>query len=179
MYCSKTDSVSAASILWKVIEFDPMILVGQLLTAFHNMRRVYWRIFEPTIVGVRALIVRDNRVMLVRHTYLKGWYLPGGKVDRGETAYTALCREVEEECALKVKSAMLRGIYSNKEQNRNDHIILYSVDDFESAPVRPLYKLEIAEADFFDIDRLPDGATPATRRRLAEYRRQEFNCEYW
>jgi ADP-ribose pyrophosphatase YjhB (NUDIX family) len=153
--------------------------IGQLLTIGHQLRRFYWRIFEPTIVGVRALIVRNNRVMLVRHTYLKGWYLPGGKVDRGETAYTALCREVAEECALLVKSAKLAAVYSNIEQNRNDHILLYCVEDFESGEAIPLYQLEIAEASFFDIDSLPAETTPATRRRLAEYQSKNFNNLYW
>src|SRR5438105_10157730 len=105
--------------------------LGQLLSAAYKIKHTYWRIFEPTIVGVRALIVRDDQVMLVRHTYLKGWYLPGGKVDRGETALTAVCREVSEECALVVKRARLSAIYSNIEQNRNDHIALYLIDDFE------------------------------------------------
>ena len=153
--------------------------IDLILELGHQLRRYYWRVFEPTIVGVRALIVRDNRVMLVRHTYLKGWYLPGGKVERGETGYNALCREVEEECALLVKRASLKGVYSNKEQNRNDHILLYLVDDFEQVAPHPLSKFEIAEANFFDIDSPPPGATPATRRRLDEFKRSEFDSEYW
>jgi ADP-ribose pyrophosphatase YjhB (NUDIX family) len=156
-----------------------MNLIGPMLTAAHNFRRLYWRIFQPTIIGVRALIVRDDQVMLVRHTYLKGWYLPGGKVERGETALTAVCREVAEECALKVKRARLNAIYSNIEQNCNDHIALYFVDDFEACPASRLHKLEIAEAGFFQLDALPADTTPATLRRLAEYRRQQFDNEYW
>src|SRR5437773_962390 len=103
--------------------------IALLLTWAHRVRRIYWRIFEPTIIGVRALIVRDNQVMLVRHTYLEGWYLPGGKVDRGETALAAIRREVSEECALIVKEARLSAIYANREQNRNDHIALYFFQD--------------------------------------------------
>src|SRR5437870_1491431 len=139
--------------------------IGQLLSMGHKIRYTYWRIFEPTIVGVRALIVRDNRVMLVRHTYLKGWYLPGGGVERGETVYSALCREVAEECSLKVKSATLSAVYSNIDQNRNDHILLYCVEDFEPGEESPFRKFEIADANFFDIDSPPSDSTPATRRR--------------
>jgi ADP-ribose pyrophosphatase YjhB (NUDIX family) len=156
-----------------------MIVVNHILTIGHKLRRIYWRIFEPTIVGVRALIIQDNRVMLVRHTYLKGWYLPGGKVDRGETVFTALCREVAEECSLKVKNARLCGIYSNRDQNPNDHIALFCVDDFEPIASHRFQAFEIEEAKFFDIDLLPSDATPATRRRLDEYKKQNFNCEYW
>jgi ADP-ribose pyrophosphatase YjhB (NUDIX family) len=153
--------------------------IGQILTLAHRMRKIYWRIFEPTILGVRALIVRDNQVMLVRHTYLKGWYLPGGKVDRGETAYTAVCREVAEECALTVKNARLSAVYSNIEQNRNDHIVLYLIDEFETGVPGRFQHIEIAEAKFFPIDDLPASATPATRRRIDEYHRGQFDNLYW
>jgi ADP-ribose pyrophosphatase YjhB (NUDIX family) len=153
--------------------------IDQILFFGYRLRSFYFRFFEPTIVGVRALIVRDNRVMLVRHTYLKGWYLPGGKVERGETVYNALCREVEEECALRVKNAILKGVYSNIEQNRNDHILLYLVDDFEQVKARPLSKFEIAEASFFDIESPPSGVTPATRRRLIEYSNNQTGNQYW
>ncbi|MEW6735842.1 MAG: NUDIX domain-containing protein [Acidobacteriota bacterium] len=153
--------------------------IDQLLTTGHQLRRLYWRIFEPTMLGVRALIVRNDQIMLVRHTYLKGWYLPGGRVERGETALAAVCREVAEECALIVKRAQLSAIYSNIEQNRNDHIALFFIDDFEVGEVSRLHKFEIAEANFFNLNNLPASLTPATNRRLEEYRRQQFDNPYW
>ena len=37
--------------------------------------------------GVRAAVIdAENRIFLVKHTYVPGWYLPGGGVDPGETA---------------------------------------------------------------------------------------------
>lgn len=52
----------------------------------HNLRKIYWRIFAPVTVGVRAVIVNPaNEILLVRHSYLQGWYLPGGKADRKES----------------------------------------------------------------------------------------------
>ena len=87
-----------------------MTTFSRVMTTLHACRRLYWRIAEPTVVGVRALIVREGRIMLVRHTYLPGYYLPGGKVDRGETAADACCREVAEECSLTVRSSRLLGI---------------------------------------------------------------------
>jgi ADP-ribose pyrophosphatase YjhB (NUDIX family) len=153
--------------------------VHKLLTFYHQARLLYFRALEPSILGVRALIVRDDQVMLVRHTYQPGWYLPGGRVDRGETAHRAMCREVEEECGLLVRGARLMGIYSNRELNRNDHIMLYVVEDFAQGRMKRRYRLEIDEARFFPIAELPEGTTPATRRRLRELAGDRPSDEYW
>ncbi|MBI4851840.1 MAG: NUDIX domain-containing protein [Acidobacteria bacterium] len=160
-----------------------MGIATKILQTFHRTRQVYWKVFEPTILGVRALIIEQEQVMLVKHTYTQGWYLPGGKVDRGETIYTAMCREVSEECGLRVKKAKLSAIYSNINMNRNDHIALFCVDDFEKEDTptlnTELYKLEIAEVNFFPLNNLPGNITPGTMRRIEEYKRQAFDSEYW
>lgn len=160
-----------------------MKVITPILQAFHRARQVYWKVFEPTILGVRALIVDQNQIMLVQHTYTKGWYLPGGRVDRGETIYTAVCREVSEECGLKVKRARLSAIYSNINMNPNDHIALFCIDDFEteenSALNTQMHKLEIAAVEFFPLNNLPSNITPGTMRRIEEYNRQAFDNEYW
>lgn len=54
-----------------------------------HLRRVfhlYWRVARGMTLGVRAVVLDgDNRVFLVRHSYVTGWYLPGGGVEVGET----------------------------------------------------------------------------------------------
>jgi 8-oxo-dGTP diphosphatase len=60
---------------------------------------------ERPIVGVGAVIVDGDRVLLVKraHEPLKGeWSLPGGAVEVGETLEAALIREVREETCLDV-----------------------------------------------------------------------------
>lgn len=48
-------------------------------------------------VAVRALIVQDDKVLLVKEKDDEWWALPGGGVDHGETVQSTLTREVEEE----------------------------------------------------------------------------------
>ena len=53
--------------------------------------------------GAYALILDgEDRVLLVRAGNGR-FYLPGGRVEPGETAEQALAREVEEECGLSVR----------------------------------------------------------------------------
>jgi 8-oxo-dGTP pyrophosphatase MutT (NUDIX family) len=60
------------------------------------LRRVahlYFRLMRPLTLGVRAVVLDPARgAYLVRHTYTKGWFLPGGGVDPGETLLEALAR---------------------------------------------------------------------------------------
>lgn len=48
-----------------------------------------------------ALVVRNGRVLLVRHRGEKNYSLPGGGIDKGETSLEAAVREVREETQLR------------------------------------------------------------------------------
>ncbi|MET1033458.1 MAG: NUDIX hydrolase [Candidatus Saccharimonadales bacterium] len=49
-------------------------------------------------VAARALIIRNNEILLVKEAIGGTWWaFPGGGVDHGETAESALLREIEEE----------------------------------------------------------------------------------
>jgi len=54
---------------------------------------------RPLTLGARALICdkSSNAIYLIKHTYQKGWSLPGGGVEVGESGLLALQRELEEE----------------------------------------------------------------------------------
>ena len=41
-----------------------------------------------------------RQILLVKHSYIPGWHLPGGGVDHGEDIHTAAIREVYEETGI-------------------------------------------------------------------------------
>lgn len=130
---------------------------------------VYFAVSRGMTLGVRAACFDDEgRVFLVRHSYLPGWYFPGGGLDRNETAVEGLVRELKEEGNLELTMPpALVQVYFNRGASRRDHVIFFRCDDVrQERPKRP--DLEIAAAGFFALDELPEDTTPATRRRLAE-----------
>ena len=83
---------------------------------------------RPMILGVRALVLDcQNQVLLVRHTYVDGYWLPGGGVEHGETLVHSLARELMEEgnILFDERDAILSGIYLNINPCRYNHEALF------------------------------------------------------
>ncbi len=118
-------------------------------------------------MGVRLVLVKDRAVLLVKHTYHRHWYLPGGGVKKGETLEDAARREAAEEVGATLGPLHLSGVYSNFFEHKSDHIVVFACDEFTigRADTR-----EIEAARFFDLDGLPPDVSPGTLRRLREYR---------
>jgi len=131
-------------------------------------QRVAGLLLRAKTIGVRAVALDDqNRVFLVRHTYLPGFCLPGGGVEANETALRSLARELDEEGRLEITGpARLIGFYYNPKHSSRDHVVLYCVRVRQTQPRPPDW--EIAECGFFSLDALPESATPATRAHIQE-----------
>jgi 8-oxo-dGTP pyrophosphatase MutT (NUDIX family) len=144
-----------------------------------RLLHVYFAFSRGMTLGVRAACFdAEGRVFLVRHTYVPGWHLPGGGVERGETGIAALAKELREEGNLEMTSSpSLFHIYFNGRISGRDHVLLYRVDVVQTAPRGA--DREIAECGFFDPASLPDGATEATRRRLAELSGEADLSHHW
>jgi 8-oxo-dGTP pyrophosphatase MutT (NUDIX family) len=135
------------------------------------------RLLRPLRLGVRCLVIAEkpgqpSQILLVRHTYIDGWYMPGGGVDPGESAHEAIVRELREETNIEcLEAPQLHGLYFKR--GSRDHVALYVVRAFRSLGARSP-DFEIAEMRFFPIDALPADTSPATRARIAELDRAPF-----
>jgi 8-oxo-dGTP diphosphatase len=65
----------------------------------------------PAAAGI--VFDRAGRVLLIRRGDGRGWSLPGGMMEPGETIVECLVREVWEETGLEVEPARLVGVYSD------------------------------------------------------------------
>ncbi len=137
-----------------------------------QIRRVmhlYWRFARGMTLGVRAVVLdADNKVFLVKHSYVHGWYLPGGGVEVGESFLDSLRRELVEEGRIELAGEpVLHGVFFNRHVSPRDHVAVYVVRHFRQDRL-PEPNHEIVACGFFDPAALPDETTPGTRLRIAE-----------
>jgi 8-oxo-dGTP pyrophosphatase MutT (NUDIX family) len=120
-------------------------------------------------LGVRAAVFDGAKLLLVRHTYMPGWHMPGGAIDSGESAAQAAARELREETWIEAAGeARFIGFYFNPMKTKSDHVAFFVFDQWRAPRGLATPNMEIAEVGFFARDALPNGTSPATLRRLAE-----------
>ena len=145
-----------------------------------RLMHVWFRLARPMTLGVRGVVLDgDGRLLLVRQTYARGWVLPGGGVEAGETMLEALAREVFEEGNVEVAGEPeLHGLFFNRRASPRDHVAVFVVREARVLGPRAPDR-EIAAAEFFALDALPDDATDATRARIAEVFHGAARSAYW
>lgn len=141
------------------------------------MMHLYWRFSRGMTLGVRALVIDEaGRILLVQHSYVRGWHLPGGGVEPGETMIDALIRELAEEGNVEPTAPpVLHGIF---QVLRRDHVAVFVVRHFRQKP-DPAPDREIVAHGFFAPDELPNDTTAGTRARIFEVLMGRAASERW
>ena len=153
--------------MWLVKRIEQAAL-GPIYRLVIWLRSAVWRLRRSTLVGVRALIVRDGAILLIRHRSGKQpWALPGGGVERNERLAEAARREAHEETGAQVRVERLQGVYDRIGDRISNYVAVFVCTPLGEP--RPARSLEIAEARFFRMDAPPAGMDPGSRRRIADY----------
>lgn len=120
-------------------------------------------------------MIQDNKVTLVRQTYMHGWFMPGGGLKRGETLEQAARREALEETGAELGEIKLMGAYTSFKEWKTDHVVLFVCHNFNiiGKPDK-----EIAEIQTFALDALPKDLWPGHIYRLEEYKMGKANPQF-
>jgi 8-oxo-dGTP pyrophosphatase MutT (NUDIX family) len=121
-------------------------------------------------VDVRAAVIRDGQLLMVRERADGGWSMPGGWADVNEAPSTVAEREVWEESGYRVKARSLVGVYE-----ANGGVAPIGV--FHAYKLVFLCDLlggtattsnETTDVGFFDPDHLPTLSDRSTPPRVIE-----------
>jgi 8-oxo-dGTP pyrophosphatase MutT (NUDIX family) len=135
----------------------------------HALRKRWWGLRRPALVGCRVLVLDDrDRVLLVRHSYGAGrWMLPGGGIKRGEDPLVAAQRELREETGCVAEAVWL--IETICEDMVGARHTVHVVAGRSASQPMPDGR-EILAAGFFAIDALPDPLAPKFAEALPRWR---------
>lgn len=137
--------------------------------------KMYCFIFRPIRMGVRVVLQEGPNVWLIRHTYLSGWYLPGGGIKKWESLDQAARREAREETGAELGEVSLLGVFTSYRQWKTDHTSVFLCKDFKFVGGSDA---EIAELKLFPITQLPDGMYDLHENVLKKYLAGEIRSNF-
>ena len=144
-----------------------MRLVVQLV---YLIRRALLRLLRWQTRGVKVMVFHSaGELLLIRNSYGKShlYVLPGGGIHRREPPETAAAREMLEETGLTIEAVRPFATYVSELEGKSDTVHLFTATT-DGAPNAD--SMEVSEAGFYPLDRLPENVSDATLRRIAEYR---------
>lgn len=134
----------------------------------HELRRRWWRLAKPRLVGCRVLAFDgEGRLLLVRHSYgSRRWMLPGGGVGARETPLAAALRELAEETGCQLLDARALALVDEPLYGTTNrvHVIGGHLAGTPRCDGR-----EVIEAALFDPAHLPHDLAPVLQRSLPDW----------
>jgi len=126
---------------------------------------------KQTYIGVYALIKNSDKILFIKKSrgpYTGQWDLPGGGLNFGETSLDGLRREVLEETGLKIKSATLLNVLTNKTIYKQDN----GEEDRDFYHIGIIYNV-ITEDNLDNLKTKPDGQDSAGANWIAK---EKIDC---
>ena len=118
-------------------------------------------------IGATAVIVQDNKVLLVKREDFEVWALPGGGVDEGESLAETAVREAYEETGLEVEITHLIGLYSEIGSWSDWHLASFAARIIGGS-LKPQVG-EVLDLQFFPLDELPEDMFWWHKQHLADF----------
>jgi len=125
------------------------------------------------LLAVDGIVLCKTGIILVkRKNHPKGWALPGGFVDIGETVENAVKREVFEETGLRIEIVRLFNVYSDPLRDERGHCvsIVYICRSLDEKSI-PCGGDDAAEAKIFDLNSLPSNLCFDHEQIISDYKR--------
>lgn len=107
-----------------------------------------------TLLTAGLVVAKNNQLLLAYSSNKNAWYLPGGKVDKGETSREALIREIHEELNIDLQPDKIEKYkhISAPAYGESSELIMEQ-DTFRydlTEKIQPSH--EIAAVKFFDLE---------------------------
>jgi len=124
-------------------------------------------------IGVFAIILNDKQEVLLAHRRdYDFWNLPGGGVEKNESPWTAVIREVLEETGLRSKVNDISGIYYKPHQN--ELVLVFNCQVIGGK----LQKTDEADKlKYFPRDALPNNLSSKHAERIHDAFKNKVNLK--
>ncbi|MBS3680774.1 NUDIX hydrolase [Ornithinibacillus massiliensis] len=116
------------------------------------------------IVSAAAIVLNDKQEILLIKGPRRGWEMPGGQVEEGESIKAAAIRETKEESGIDIEIIKFCGIFQNVERSICNTLFL-------GRPIGgvPTTSPESLEVGFFPIEEALEMVTVLNFRQRIEY----------
>lgn len=112
-------------------------------------------------VDIRAVVLKDQQILLVQERADGAWSLPGGWADIGLTPSEVAVKEVQEEAGIDVRFVRLLAVLDTKNHNHPPspyHVykMFLHCEILQIQEINEYESVETSKISFFDLNNLPE-----------------------
>lgn len=128
------------------------------------MKGIHDMVAPKHIVSAATIVLNDKQEILLIKGPRRGWEMPGGQVEEGESIKAAAIRETKEESGIDIEIIKFCGIFQNVERSICNTLFL-------GRPIGgvPTTSPESLEVGFFPIEEALEMVTILNFRQRIEY----------